>query len=76
MKIDRTRFAGVKPVTEPELRQRKQARSIKATVKRWTTRGLIEPEALIESLSKQSHVRQTDVGNQQPKQEEVQDDNV
>lgn len=59
-----TRLNGVKPVTEPELRQRKQARSIKATVKRWTTKGLIEPEALIESLQRSCPNTPTESDNQ------------
>ncbi|SHH47955.1 hypothetical protein SAMN05444169_7657 [Bradyrhizobium erythrophlei] len=54
MRTPLPRLKGVKPVTEPELRRIAQARRIKATVKRWTTRGIIEQEALIESLRKSS----------------------
>jgi hypothetical protein len=65
------RLNGVKPVTEPELRQNARARCIKATVKRWTTRGLIEPAALIESLQRSSQDTPTESAN--PKKRHTED---
>lgn len=69
MKTVRSKYEGALPVTEPELRRKKQARSAKATVKRWITQGIIEREALITYLQRLSPGPQIVDVNPQRKQE-------